>query len=79
MRVLVTGAAGFIGSNLAAALSAEATVVGLDNFLTGSWENLRDFRGDLIAGEPELSFQGREDPAVRRVRARRGDQDDAHG
>ncbi|MEW6486432.1 MAG: SDR family oxidoreductase [Thermodesulfobacteriota bacterium] len=41
-RFLVTGAAGFIGSNLVEALLARGeTVRGLDNFLTGKRENLR--------------------------------------
>ena len=42
---LVTGAAGFIGSNLVEALlKAEQTVVGLDNFVTGRQTNLDDIR-----------------------------------
>ena len=56
---LVTGAAGFIGSNLAEALlAAGETVRGLDNFLTGKRENLEgltgmDFReGDIR--DPEV-------------------------
>lgn len=41
MRVLLTGVAGFIGSHLADRLLAEGyEVVGLDNFLTGSRENI---------------------------------------
>lgn len=41
MRVLVTGAAGFIGSRLAAALRDRGQdVVGLDNFLTGRKEQI---------------------------------------
>ena len=41
-RYLVTGAAGFIGSNLVEDLLAQGeTVRGLDNFLTGKRENLR--------------------------------------
>ena len=41
MNILVTGAAGFIGSNLTdALLNAGHTVVGLDNFSTGKRENL---------------------------------------
>ncbi len=43
---LVTGAAGFIGSNLAEALLASGeTVRGLDNFLTGKRENLAGLEG----------------------------------
>ena len=43
MKALVTGAAGFIGSNLAEALlKLDQNVVGLDNFSTGKRENLQD-------------------------------------
>jgi UDP-glucose 4-epimerase len=43
MRVLVTGAAGFIGSNLVDALLARGDdVVGFDNFVTGFREFLRE-------------------------------------
>jgi dTDP-glucose 4,6-dehydratase len=41
MRVLVTGAAGFIGSHLCEFLLAhDCSVVGMDNFITGSADNL---------------------------------------
>jgi len=49
--VLVTGGAGFVGSNLAKRLEIEhpkATVVVLDNFSSGSWQNLVGFSGDVI-------------------------------
>jgi len=47
-RWLVTGVAGFIGSNLAQSLlEAEQHVVGLDNFATGKRENLHEVR-DLV-------------------------------
>ncbi len=39
-RVLITGGAGFIGANLAAALSVRHDVVVADNFSSGSWRNL---------------------------------------
>jgi dTDP-glucose 4,6-dehydratase len=46
MRVLVTGAAGFIGSHLCEFLLGRGvTVVGMDNFITGSAENLAAFEG----------------------------------
>ena len=52
--VLVTGGAGFIGSNLTEALIAEgAKVRVIDNFLTGFRENLEEISGDfdLIEGD----------------------------
>ncbi len=46
MRVLVTGAAGFIGSHLCEFLLGRgAEVVAVDNFLTGRRENLTPFSG----------------------------------
>ena len=46
MRVLVTGGAGFIGSNLTAfLLDSGCEVVVLDNFATGKRENLAEFYG----------------------------------
>ncbi len=49
-RWVVTGAAGFIGSNLVEQLlSLGQNVVGLDNFATGSKENLSDVR--RVVGE----------------------------
>lgn len=42
MRALVTGGAGFIGSNLVEALIRDYDVTVLDNFHTGSTENLKD-------------------------------------
>jgi len=49
MRVLVTGGAGFVGSNLAKRLSSlghETSV--LDDFSSASWVNLVDFTGDVL-------------------------------
>ena len=45
MRVLVTGAAGFLGSHLCDRLLAQGyRVVGMDNFLTGNSANLAHLR-----------------------------------
>jgi ADP-L-glycero-D-manno-heptose 6-epimerase len=52
-KYLVTGGAGFIGSNLAFALEGErkARVAVLDNFSSGNYKNLLGFGGDVIAGD----------------------------
>ena len=57
MKTLVTGAAGFVGSNLLRRLVADGhSVVALDDFSSGDWTNLVDFPGDVItcdvAAEP---------------------------
>ncbi len=49
MRALVTGGAGFIGSNLAKRLAAEGhDVVVVDDFSSGHWSNLIEFGGDVL-------------------------------
>lgn len=54
MRILITGGAGFIGSNLAGALLAHekvSLVRVMDNLATGSRENLNEF-----SGHPKFEF-----------------------
>jgi dTDP-glucose 4,6-dehydratase len=52
MRVLVTGAAGFLGSHLCDRFLAEGhAVVGLDNFVTGNPDNLAH-----LTGNPSFEF-----------------------
>ena len=54
MRILITGGAGFIGSNLAFALQdryPSAEIFVLDNFSSGHFKNLIGFRGEVITGD----------------------------
>ena len=54
MRILITGGAGFIGSNLAFALQERypsAEIFVLDNFSSGHFKNLIGFRGEVITGD----------------------------
>lgn len=47
MRILITGAAGFLGSHLCDRLLAEGhEIIGLDNFITGSKENIAHLMGN---------------------------------
>ncbi|MBI4927616.1 MAG: SDR family oxidoreductase [Anaerolineae bacterium] len=52
MRILITGAAGFLGSHLSAKLLDEGhQVIGMDNFVTGNPENLA-----RLTSNPNFSF-----------------------
>jgi dTDP-glucose 4,6-dehydratase len=52
MRILISGAAGFLGSHLCDRLIREGhQVVGMDNFITGRKENLAH-----LAGDPNFAF-----------------------
>src|ERR1051326_546535 len=53
-NILVTGGAGFIGSNLTLALQEqhpEAQIIVLDDFRSGDFRNLQGFRGDFVAAD----------------------------
>ncbi len=66
--VLVTGGAGFIGSNLVRALLERGDVVRvLDNFATGSRANLADLESEIEIVEGELRSYERVHNAVRGV------------
>lgn len=48
MRVLITGAAGFLGSHLTDSLLAKGhTVIGVDNLCTGNLANVEHLKGDI--------------------------------
>ncbi len=52
MRILITGAAGFLGSHLCDRLLADGhEVVGLDNFITGNRDNIAH-----LMGNPKFTF-----------------------
>ena len=53
-NILVTGGAGFIGSNLTLELQSrfpEARIVVVDDFRSGDFRNLRGFRGDFVTAD----------------------------
>lgn len=53
MRIVISGAAGFVGSHMCDRLLAEGhTVVALDNLITGAMRNIAH-----LEGEPAFSFQ----------------------
>jgi ADP-L-glycero-D-manno-heptose 6-epimerase len=56
VRILVTGGAGFIGSNLARRLVADGhEVVIADDFCSAHWTNLIDIKGDIITADLSLA------------------------
>jgi ADP-L-glycero-D-manno-heptose 6-epimerase len=57
VRILVTGGAGFIGSNLALRLAQDGHDVSvLDDFSSAHWANLNSFTGDVLSGDLWADF-----------------------
>jgi ADP-L-glycero-D-manno-heptose 6-epimerase len=57
VRILVTGGAGFIGSNLALQLASDGhEVLVIDDFSSAHWSNLVGFRGDVITLDVSTPF-----------------------
>jgi ADP-L-glycero-D-manno-heptose 6-epimerase len=57
VKVLVTGGAGFIGSNLAKALVAVGhNVTVFDDFQSGDWKNLIRFKGDIVTSAERFTW-----------------------
>lgn len=53
-RIMVTGGAGFIGSNLVLGLQElypDAALTVVDDFRSGDFKNLRGYRGDIVAAD----------------------------
>ena len=53
-NILITGGAGFIGSNLVKYIQEKyptANITVLDKFFNGHFKNLIGFKGELIAGD----------------------------
>ena len=53
-KILITGGAGFIGSNLVMALQKEhigAEIFVIDDFSSGNINNLMEFKGKIIRGD----------------------------
>jgi len=62
-NILVTGGAGFIGSNLTLELQSqfpEARIVVVDDFRSGDFRNLRGYRGDVVAADVSRMDWGRQ-------------------
>ena len=65
MRVLITGAAGFLGSHLCDRFLAEGhSVIGLDNFIPGHPDNIAHLNGNARFDAGRIVPEGRQDAFV---------------
>lgn len=60
MKILITGGAGFIGSNLALELQKNNNIMIIDNFSSGKKENLREFEGQAVSLDISKKFELKE-------------------
>lgn len=58
MKILITGVAGFIGSNIAKRLCEEQDLIGFDDLSYGSMDNLKDVDIDMVDSIKELQDRG---------------------
>ena len=78
MKVLITGAAGFIGSHIAEALEPDHEVSGIDNLSTGRADNWHG-REDLIVGDIADSVPDNDPDVIYHCAASYRDRDDWEG
>ena len=55
-KIVITGGAGFIGSNLARSLFADNEIIIIDNLMTGRYENISDINAKIKLEETYLSI-----------------------
>ena len=67
MRILITGGAGFIGSNLVKELVKEHSIIILDNFHTGSYDNLKDIKQQISIINDSCNNINRPDSNIRKI------------
>lgn len=68
MKVLITGAAGFIGSSIARRMLADGhSVVGVDNLITGNIENLASIHNQISFHQVDIRHTSKMEPLCKGV------------